>query len=169
MPGIASKVFGGLLKGLHVIGAGLVFLLMAVIVSDVFGRAFFGRPVTGAPELVRVGLVALLFLGVAQTLRHDRHIRATILKGRVSRRAGAGLDLLANSCGLIVFVLLCYSSWGLAREAWRINEFEGAGALRVPTYPLRTIILLGGFLTVIQLIVNIKKDLGRIMRDREDG
>jgi len=148
--------------GLHLIGAGLVFVLMAVIVTDVLGRSVFNHPLTGAPELVRVALVSLLFLGMAQTWRTDKHIRATVLADRVSDRGRAALNVAALLCALIVFLMLCYSSWGLAAEAWRIGEFEGAGALRVPTYPLRTLILLCSGLTSFQLVLDLAREARRL-------
>ena len=133
----------------------MVFVLMVLIVADVFGRAFFNHPLTGKPEVIRVALVSLLFLGMAQTWRTDMHIRATVLVKRASPRIKAGLNVMANLCALIVFLLFCYSSWSLTVEAWRIGEFEGAGALRVPTYPLRTLILFCSGLTAIQLVLNM--------------
>ncbi|MEJ2716840.1 MAG: TRAP transporter small permease [Deltaproteobacteria bacterium] len=150
-----TKTYESLVTGLHILGSGVVFILMLIIVGDVVGRAFFNHPITGAPELARVSLVSVLFLGLAKTLRMGKHIRATLLLNRASPVVAAGLDLLANLLGLFVFVLLCYSCWGLTVEAWAVGEFEGAGALRVPTYPLRTLILVCSFLTMIQFAVNV--------------
>ena len=147
---------------MHVLGAALVFILMAVIVIDVLGRAFMNSPLTGAPELAKVTLVALLFLGVSKTQQQNRHIRATFLMGRVSPRIRAGLNILAGLGGISVFSLLCVSGWGLMIDAWKIWEYEGAGALRVPVYPLRTLIVLCGALMVVQLLGRIIGDVRRL-------
>lgn len=164
---ITRKLYDYLVTGLHIIGSGIVFILMAVIVVDVFGRAFFNQPLTGTPELVKVSLVGLLFLGMAKTLRMGKHIRATVIVNRASPKIAAGLNFFANLCGLIVFILLLYSSWGLTIEAWKIGEFEGAGALRVPTYPLRTLILVCSFLTAIQFVLNLIHDGRRLISRKE--
>jgi TRAP-type C4-dicarboxylate transport system permease small subunit len=160
-----TKAYETLVTWLHVIGSGVVFILMLVIVSDVVGRAVFNHPVTGTPELAKVSLVGVLFLGLAKTLRMGKHIRATLLVNRASPVVAAGLDLLANLFGLFVFVLLCYSSWGLTVEAWEVGEFEGAGSLRVPTYPLRTLILVCSLLTLIQFAVNVFEALRLLGRE----
>ncbi len=156
-PGFAVSAFDKVLTCLHVAGSALIMALMLVIVCDVLGRALFNKPLTGAPELVRTAVVGLLFLGLAKTLRSGRQIRATLLLSRVSRRAAAGLDLLACLAGILLFVLLVYSAWELLVEAWRVNEFEGAGALRVPTTPLRALIVISAMLTLIQLMMDALK------------
>jgi TRAP-type C4-dicarboxylate transport system permease small subunit len=155
--------FARFITGLHLIGSAMVFVLMVIIVSDVFGRALFNHPLTGAPELAKVSLVALLFLGMAKTLRTDKHIRATVLLQRSGPGLAAGLNLLANACGLFVLGLLCWSSWELMVEAWKVGEYEGAGALRVPTYHLRSLIVLCGVLTAIQFAVNLVGDGRRLI------
>ena len=50
------------------------------------------------------------------------------------------LRSLANILGILIFLLTALSSWGPAVEAWQISEYEGEGALRVPTYPVRILV-----------------------------
>jgi TRAP-type C4-dicarboxylate transport system permease small subunit len=162
---VLSKFFDRLITSLHAIGTGLVFALMALIVTDVLGRAFFNHPVTGAPELVKVTMVTLLFLGLAKTWQQGRHIRATLLTSRCGPRLSLFFDMFAHLCSLFVFILLAYSSWNLMLEAWRTSEYEGAGALRVPTYPLRTLITVSSILCALQLGL----DCFKIARRWKDG
>ena len=152
------------LTGLMNIAASLwLFLLTLIIVTDVVGRALFNHPLTGTPELVKVSLVAVVFLQLAHTLRKDRHVRSMIVLCRVPPAVRLFFEGVANLVGLTLFVLVFYSSWPLATAAWEILEYEGEGALRVPTYPVRTIILLGSALMALQfglfLRENIKEGL----------
>jgi len=151
-----------LLTGLHIGGAALIFVLMMIIVLDVLGRTILNHPLTGTPELVKVTIVTVLFLGMAKTLRSGKHIRATVLIDRVSSKIKIGLNLLANIGGLILFALIVWSSWYLLLEAWQINEFEGAGALRIPTTPIRALILFCSFLTALQFIINIANNIKQL-------
>lgn len=132
---------------------------MLIIVVDVAGRVFFNHPLTGAPEMVKVSLVALVFLEITYTLRQGRHVRSTIILGRVSPRVRILLLILADLIGMILFILLCYSSWHLTVQSWQVLEYEGEGALKVPTYPVRTIILVCSGLMVIQYCLNLIKDV----------
>jgi TRAP-type C4-dicarboxylate transport system permease small subunit len=161
-----QRWFDHIITGMHAMGTALVFILMTVIVLDVLGRAFLNHPLTGGPELAKVTLVALLFLGLSKTQQQNRHIRATFLLGRVSFRTRACLNILAGWLGIVVFSLLCVSGWDLMIESWRIWEYEGAGALRVPIYPLRTLIVLCGALMVIQLLRQMIGDFRRLFGPR---
>ena len=38
--------------------------------------------------------------------------------------------------------------------AWEIGEFEGEAPVRVPTYPIRSIVLIGAFLTSVQFFIH---------------
>jgi len=151
-----------LVSAMNWVGAGLLGLLMMLIVADVGGRAFFNSPIAGTPELAKVSLVSILFLGITKTLKAGRHVRGTVLSGRLSLKYVAGLDILVGVCGLILFALLCYSSWHLTWAAWEIGEYEGEGALRVPTCPLRTLVLFGSFLMSIQFALNIGQAFARL-------
>lgn len=148
-----------LVTAMHWASAVLICLLMMLIVGDIGGRAFFNSPIAGTPELAKISLVAILFLGITKTLKMGRHVRGTVIADRISPKYAVALDILANGCGLILFVLLCYSSWHLTWAAWEIGEYEGEGALRVPTSPLRTLILLSGILMSIQFALNIGQSL----------
>lgn len=162
-----ETLFDRVITWLHVLGSGLILVLMAVIVVDVLGRFLLGRPLTGAPELVKAGVVGILFLGLPKTFRSGRQVRATILLNLVPRRARTFLDLAADAAGLVLFGLLVYSSWDLLVESWRVGEFEGAGALRVPTYPVRTLIVVSAVLTGVQLCLGIYRSAASLAAGEE--
>ena len=44
-------------------------------------------------------------------------------------------------CGLLFFLGTAWSSIGPSIEAIAVSEYEGEGALRVPTYPVRFLII----------------------------
>ena len=43
--------------------------------------------------------------------------------------------------GLLFFLGTAFSAWGPAVEALGVSEYEGEGALRVPTYPVRFLVV----------------------------
>ncbi|MFH1480398.1 MAG: TRAP transporter small permease [Pseudomonadota bacterium] len=166
-----DKAFGRLCSILNALATVWIFILMLIIVTDVVGRSLFNHPLTGAPELVKVSLVALVFLQITHTLREDRHVRSTLLVGFVPPFLRVLLRIFADLLGLVFFVLLCYSSWPQVVSAWRVLEYEGEGALNVPTYPVRAIILFCSALMVIQFFMNLvkgMKGLSTRSKDRSD-
>ena len=159
---IIMSRYDHLVSAMNWVAAALLGLLMTLIVADVGGRAFFNSPIAGTPEIAKISLVSILFLGITKTLKAGRHVRGTVLADRLSPKYAAGLDILAGVCGFILFTLLCYSSWHLTWTAWEIGEYEGEGALRVPTSPLRTLVLLGSILMSIQFALNIGQGFVRL-------
>ena len=163
-----NKIFGKLCSLLNASATLWIFVLMLIIVIDVVGRVFFNQPLTGAPELVKVSLVALVFLEITHTLREKRHVRSTIILGRVSPHIKCLLLILSNLIGMILFILLCYSSWHLTVQSWGVMEYEGEGALKVPTYPVRTIILICSGLMAIQFCQNLFTDIRNFINKTEN-
>ena len=51
------------------------------------------------------------------------------------------LRTVASLLGLVVFLGLVWSTWPSFWDAYRIGEYEGEGALRVPTWPVRGTVL----------------------------
>ena len=55
--------------------------------------------------------------------------------------------------GAVFFALVCWGSIEPAAHAWTSNEFEGEGALRVPVWPARFIVVLGTFLAALNYLL----------------
>ena len=63
------------------------------------------------------------------------------------------MNLIAYALGAVIFGLLVFSGWPTMILAWELGEFEGELPVRVPTYPLRSIVLLGAGLTSLQFVL----------------
>lgn len=125
------------------IGAIWIVVLMLVISYDVLGRVFFNHPLQGTPEIVANSIVAISFLQFAYVLAVGKHVRTTILYDALSERKQAVLDLLPFLAGAIIFFMLVNPSYIELYKSIKYGEFEGEGALRVPTWPTRLVIFIG--------------------------
>lgn len=139
-------------SALNQIGSYWVIGLMLIIVVDVLGRVFFNSPLRGTPEIVKNSIVGIAFFQIAFALLKQRHVRATIVYNRVSPRAASFIDIFSYLLGLILFIGVIVSSWRVTGVAFSLLEYEGEGALRVPTYPVRAIVILGSFLVALQCL-----------------
>ncbi|MCX7141510.1 MAG: TRAP transporter small permease [Proteobacteria bacterium] len=147
------KLLHGLMSALNIIGAVWVLLIMALITVDVVGRAFFNSPLFGVPEIVKISVVGLVWCQMAHTLKIGAHLRSTILVDRMSPAVRRAMEIVTCLMGAVMFALIVYSGWDTMAEAWRIGEFEGEEPVRVPTAPIRTLVLLGAALTSIQFLI----------------
>ncbi|MCM5569906.1 TRAP transporter small permease [Burkholderiaceae bacterium FT117] len=146
-------IFHRLLSALNLLGAVWVVLIMLLITADVIGRAFFDSPLFGVPEIVKISVVGLVWCMMPHTLKIGAHLRSTILLDRMPAGAQRAVEVLSCLLGVAIFALIVYSGWDQMIEAWKVGEFEGEDPVRVPTYPIRSLVVLGAALTALQFLV----------------
>ena len=148
----------------NAIGSLWICVLMLIITADVLLRTIFHYPLEGTPEIVSNSLVAIAFLQIGFVLYENRHIRATVLHDKFSDSGKRVLDIIASLFGVVIFIAVIYSSWDLFVTAVQVGEFEGEGALRVPTSPVRFVILYGSLLMAIQFLITLIRDIRGLCR-----
>lgn len=152
-------IFHRLLSALNLLGAVWVVLIMLLITADVIGRAFFDSPLFGVPEIVKISVVGLVWCMMPHTLKIGAHLRSTILLDRMPAGAQRAVEVLSCLLGVAIFALIVYSGWDHMIEAWKVGEFEGEDPVRVPTYPVRSLVVLGAALTAAQFLVMLVEHL----------
>lgn len=152
-PHLSLRLFRWLMSFLNMLGAVWVVLIMLLITVDVIGRAFFNSPLFGVPEIVKISVVGLVWCMMAHTLMIGAHLRSTILLDRMSPSVKRWIEIVSCLMGVVMFALIVYSGWDQMIEAWRVGEFEGEEPVRVPTAPVRSLVLIGAALTSIQFLV----------------
>jgi TRAP-type C4-dicarboxylate transport system permease small subunit len=150
------------MAGLNAVGSVWVAAITLLICADILGRVLFRYPLVGVPEIVKVSIVAIVWLQIPHTLKTGGHLRSDIVLRYLSQRSRAALDLFACVLGAIIFGLLVYSGWDTMILAWEMGEFEGELPVRVPTYPLRSIVLLGAALTALQFLLMAAEAVRRL-------
>ena len=135
------SVVGRIARATHVVSAAWVLVLAVIIFVDVCGRYFFGLPLLGATEIIKNSVVSITFLQLPLAIYRDGMIRTTLLYDHVGVDGQRYLRTFMNLLGLLFFVGTAFSSWGPALEALGVSEYEGEGALRVPTYPVRFLVI----------------------------
>lgn len=130
-----------LARATHVVSAFWVLVLAAIIFVDVMGRYLFSQPLLGATEIISNSVVSITFLQLPLAIYQGGMIRSTLLYDAVGESARRALRTLAGVLGLAFFLGTAFSAWGPALEALAVSEYEGEGALRVPTYPVRFLVV----------------------------
>jgi TRAP-type C4-dicarboxylate transport system permease small subunit len=126
---------------IHTISAVWVVILALIIFIDVTGRYFFSTPLLGASEIIKNSVVSITFLQLPLAIYRGSMIRTTLIYELMSPKAQRALKNLMYICGLLFFLGTAWSSIGPSIEAIAVSEYEGEGALRVPTYPVRFLII----------------------------
>jgi len=131
----------------------LLFLMMLLVVMDVFGRYLFSMPFPGTLELTEVFMVYVVFFSLAYTEILGMHVRAQTLVMRFSDRVIIIFDLVAFALGLVFFSFMTWASAGSAWESFLAGQ--STETIEFPVYPAKFTISLGCALTVLVFLNKI--------------
>jgi TRAP-type C4-dicarboxylate transport system permease small subunit len=149
---VFDRINARLVYVLLAIAALLTFALSFLVVADVVGRVLFNSPVKGTPEIVSMSIVIICFLLAGYAVQSGSMLQADVLVGLLGKRGPLISALLSGVLGVAFFALIVWGSYEPALHAWNSGEFEGEGALRVPVWPARFMVMFGSLLvTVIYL------------------
>ncbi|WP_342070943.1 TRAP transporter small permease subunit [Yoonia algicola] len=129
------------------------FLLAVVILVDVVGRSFFGQPLQGTKEIVANSIVAIVFLQFPLAVREKAFLRTTLVYDHLPGFLQRVVDSAGYLIGFGFFAAMAWGGWPDMMIGWRIGEFEGEGAFRVPVYPVRTIIVVLSALCAVGFLI----------------
>ena len=150
---MVARINDWIARALLMVAAVLAFSLCFLVCADVIGRVVFNSPVKGTPEIVSFSIVIILWLQAAYAIRSGGMIWVDALHVHLPARAQRGCEVLGALLGIAFFALICWGSIDPALYAWRSNEFEGEGALRVPVWPARFLVVLGSFLAAFNYLL----------------
>jgi TRAP-type C4-dicarboxylate transport system permease small subunit len=156
-------------RALLVLAAVLAFLLCFLVVADVLGRVLFNSPVKGTTEIVSLSIVIICYLQAGFAIRSGGMLHVDMFVSKGGPRTQSAFAALAALAGLVFFALICWGSVEGAQHAWTSNEFEGEGALRVPVWPARFVLILGTFVAAFSYALNLLQHLGGMVRGEAPG
>jgi TRAP-type C4-dicarboxylate transport system permease small subunit len=129
------------------------FVLTFVIMADIVARGAFNNPLNGVREIVANSIVMIVFLQAGYAVRSRSMLSADFLAVHFPPLLGRIVLAFGYLLGAAFFGLIIWGGWDLAIASWVGDEFEGEGALHVPAWPTRFIILIGSALAVVNYLV----------------
>lgn len=146
----------------------IIFLLGFLVCADVIGRAVFNSPVKGTPEMVSMSIVIICFLLAGYSVQSGGMIYTDVVAGAFGVRGRAVAQLLSAIFGVVFFGLIVWGSYEPALHAIVSGEYEGEGALRVPVWPARTVVIVGAVLVVASYLMHAVTAISAIVSGREE-
>jgi TRAP-type C4-dicarboxylate transport system permease small subunit len=129
------------------------FVLTFVILADIVARTAFNNPLNGVREIVANSIVMIVFLQAGYAIRSRSMLAADFLVLHLPRALQRTAAALGYLLGAAFFGLIIWGGWDLAVASWVGGEFEGEGALHVPAWPTRFIILIGSAAAILNYLV----------------
>ena len=144
---MGPRILGRIAVWLNALAAGWLIAIAIVISVEVIGRGIFNT-FMGGDEIVTNSVPAIIFLQVPLAIHVGTMLRTTILYDHVGSGARRGIDILNAVIGIALFAAIAVGGWEDMIKGWEIKEYQGIGALEVPVYPIRTIIIVSAILIV---------------------
>jgi TRAP-type C4-dicarboxylate transport system permease small subunit len=140
-------------KFLMILAAVWAMGLSVLIVADIVGNNVVGHAIPGVREIVISSVVMIVYLQLGYAIRSHSMLRADSLlfaMPLVLRRIALALGY---ALGLALFLMILRGTISPSVYAWSTSEFWGEGALRVPVWPTRFMILVGSGLAIVNYVV----------------
>ena len=143
--------FERLTRWLHHLSGALLIGLMVLTVVNIVGRWLFDTPLPGAVELTEIGMVAIVFMGLAYAQVRGDHIRVDLLYERLGARGRRVLDLFATLVSFATVVAMTWRLWVYAGQL----EVSGrtTSVLRIPLSWVAWIAVAGGVFYAVAIVV----------------
>lgn len=135
-----------------------IILMMGLISIEVFIRKSFGLSTRVAHDVSGYLLVAVTFLGAAETLRRGRHLRVTILFDRLGPKLRFVLDIVNVTIAIAFVSLLLWTTGGMVMDSFVRGNLTD-GVIQFPEYVPQALMPLGLAILLAQLFVILRDTL----------
>ena len=128
---------------------GLAFLVMA----NIIGRTYFDFPIYGTAEIVAASIVIVVFLQAGYAIRSRSMLKADFLFEHLPDKAQRTLLAIGYLLGAAFFLMIITGGWEESIASYVEGEYEGEGALRVPSWPARWTVIIGSGIAMMNYLV----------------
>jgi len=145
----------------YVCGGGMCLLLplMLLTTGDVVGRKFFAKTIPGAFEISQYLLAVFILMGAAYTQQMKGHVGVDFITSRFPPRGRALCEIFTTLLSLFIIAILVWEGW-----VEGVKEKTVSDMLRIPQYPFRLLVSIGGFLLWLELLINLIESTARLKR-----
>ena len=150
-----GNALSALERALTVIAVVFLFVIMVLVVTDVFMRYVMNRPFSFTYDLIGLYLLAgVFFLTLSDGLREHAHVGVDILLSRFSPAGRRLSEIITALAGLFVFVLICKVGFERALENYEQHDVL-AGAIPWSTWISAALVPFGCGVLVLRLTLQL--------------
>lgn len=146
---MVDNIFISVTRVCSTIAAFWALALAFLILYDITGRAFFNSPFDGTIEIVANSMVSILFLQMPYTIYRGAHLRTAVIYQNMGDYGQRAIDVVVAALGIWFFFSIALGAWEDMLIGWEVDEREGEGSIRVPIYPVRTLLVIFACISLI--------------------
>ena len=161
------EIINKLINKISIILMVMMFLMPIITSILILTRSIFSIGSISVQELVMYFHATIFMLGIAYTLKHNKHVSIDIFYNSFSAKTKERIIKLGYLIFIIPFgVFLIYISSGMVFESWRLLEGSSeAGGLGY-VFILKSLIPLCGVLIILQSFIVLTKEFkGKVEDD----
>jgi len=136
-----------------VVAAAWAFGLSFLVLGNIIGRFVFDSPIYGTAEIVAASIVIIVFLQVGYAIRSRSMLMADFLVVHLPDGVQRTFLAIGYLLGAAFFLMIITGGWEESIASYVEGEFEGEGALRVPSWPARWTVLGGSAVALVNYLV----------------
>ncbi len=145
-----------------ILGMSLLIPLMLLTTGDVIGRKFFSKTIPGSFELSEYILATFILLGAAYTQQVKGHVGVDFITSRLSPRLRTVCEIITTILSMFIIGIVIWQGF-----LEGIRERTVSDMLRIPQYPFRLLVAVGGFLLWLELLIDLISSIGKFIRRQE--
>jgi TRAP-type C4-dicarboxylate transport system permease small subunit len=146
-----KKFFDTLFRGIEILMAFFLALMIALIFMNVILRYFFSTGFAWTEEIARLCFIYLVYLGSIGAMHDNQHLGIDSVLSRIPPRAQKILYFLVQAGIIWVMVILTLGSWQLVIQ----NLNDRWVATQTPIYLVYSVGLVTGISVTIIALANI--------------
>jgi TRAP-type C4-dicarboxylate transport system permease small subunit len=163
----AGDILAAIERALTVIAVVFLFVIMMLVVADVFMRYVVNRPFAFTYDLIGLYLLAgVFFLTLSDALREHAHVGVDILLHRFSPAGRRLSEIVTALVGLFVFVLISKVGFDRALDNFQQNDVL-AGAIPWPTWISAALVPFGCGVLVLRLALQLIGNVLSLLSGRD--
>jgi TRAP-type C4-dicarboxylate transport system permease small subunit len=162
-----SRILGAAERVLRAVAVLLLFVIMLLVVADVFMRYVVNEPFGFTYDLIGLYLLSgVFFLTLSDALREHVHVSVDILVHRFPRPVRRLSEIVTALVGLFVFSLVTWLGFERALDNY-LGEDVLAGAIPWPTWISAALVPLGCGMLVLRLALQGVGNLASLITGRD--
>lgn len=145
---LARRLVDRLVDIAAAIAAIALVVLMCVVIVDVIGR-FFGSPLRGAQDIVKMAFIFVVFGGMAFCDRIGGHVAVDLFETHFPVSWNFRFSIFAALVGAVIFALIAWQMWEASKIAIMLNS--ATNILNLPKVPFQYCVIAFASLTSVSM------------------
>jgi len=138
-----------------------IFVLMGILLYSSISKTFF-VPSLWTLEMAQFAMVAYYILGGPYAMQMGANVRMDLLYGEWSDRRKSQVDAFTVVFLIIYLVFLLWGGWDSLMYSFQYGGERSSSAWRPYIWPIKTIMVTGIFLMLLQAVSELFKDILRL-------